>query len=480
MLRPQLRRVADRWPHWALIPLLATASALLFWNLGQNPLENWDEAIYAQVSREMVEDGDWLTQHWEFRPWFHKPPLYMWMTAVFFRVFGVDEFWARAGSALSGVALLGATYAIAVSLYGRAVGVLAVLITLTSYVFIRQARFGTIDVMMTLFIYAAVYAYLQATSAGRTWWHAVALWCGLAVMAKGAMGLAAPALVGTALLLDSRAASVRPALPWSAFALALLVVAPWHVWMLLAHGRPFIDEYVGYHIVSRVTSAIEGHVAGPGYYVHELFREGWPWSLLFPVAMLAGLRDWRRGTVRSSVLLVIPIVVIGVYTLIPTKLWWYIVPAYPALFVLTAALMVGVYQHRVMGLGFLPRRILRPAVALIVAAFALTGQLNVARLYETLTDPIADLASSAAATAGDRDVLIVADTVYYAHPTPVFYSNRPVIAVTTSEALSIAIANHAVHGVIMRKSLVASFPAVHGLPISREAGSFVYYAVNDR
>ncbi|HEX3374042.1 MAG TPA: phospholipid carrier-dependent glycosyltransferase, partial [Edaphobacter sp.] len=70
--------------------------------LGHKPLTNWDEGIYAEISREMLSFGP-LVPHWNYQPWFEKPPLMLWITAAFFKLFGVTEFWARAGSALSGV-----------------------------------------------------------------------------------------------------------------------------------------------------------------------------------------------------------------------------------------------------------------------------------------------------------------------------------------------------------------------------------------
>src|SRR5947209_18884500 len=78
--------------------------------LGYKPLTNWDEGIYAEVSREMLSLGP-LVPHWNYQPWFEKPPLMLWITAAFFKMFGVTEFWARAGSALSGVGTVALVHA---------------------------------------------------------------------------------------------------------------------------------------------------------------------------------------------------------------------------------------------------------------------------------------------------------------------------------------------------------------------------------
>ena len=78
--------------------------------LGHKPLTNWDEGIYAEISREMLSLGP-LVPHWNYQPWFEKPPLMLWITVAFFKVFGVTEFWARAGSALSGVGIVALLHA---------------------------------------------------------------------------------------------------------------------------------------------------------------------------------------------------------------------------------------------------------------------------------------------------------------------------------------------------------------------------------
>src|SRR5207249_7769727 len=104
---------------WPLAGLLSLAAFVLLARLGYGALDDWDEAIFAQVSKEMVRGGDWLTPHWNYLPYFNKPPLLMWSTALLYLAFGVSEFTARAISALSGVALVGMTYLVGRTAYDR-------------------------------------------------------------------------------------------------------------------------------------------------------------------------------------------------------------------------------------------------------------------------------------------------------------------------------------------------------------------------
>ena len=121
------------------------ATLFIFWRLGEGSLEPSDEAIYGRIAREMVWIGDWLTPRWNYEVWFEKPPLLMWITAAFFQLFGVSEFWLRAASASCGVGTIIITYLLASNSYGRAVGTMSIAVLATTEHFIWSARVGMMD-----------------------------------------------------------------------------------------------------------------------------------------------------------------------------------------------------------------------------------------------------------------------------------------------------------------------------------------------
>lgn len=82
--------------YWRLLIIGSLSAFVLLWGLGQGSLMDWDEAIYAQVSKEIVNSGNWLELHYGYEPYFRKPPLFMWTTALLYRIFGINEFWAHA------------------------------------------------------------------------------------------------------------------------------------------------------------------------------------------------------------------------------------------------------------------------------------------------------------------------------------------------------------------------------------------------
>src|SRR5215213_9765135 len=100
---------------WIPLSLASLAAIFLVARLGNGSLSDWDESIYAQQAKEMVQRGDWMTPYWGYDLWLNKPPLYLWSAALLFQFFGVSEFWARLPSALSGIALVLLTFSMTAS-----------------------------------------------------------------------------------------------------------------------------------------------------------------------------------------------------------------------------------------------------------------------------------------------------------------------------------------------------------------------------
>ena len=97
----------------ASLSILVLLGALFFIpGLGSVHLFDWDEANFAEVSREMIESGNYSQVTVNYQPFYEKPPLYFWLQMLSMRVFGVNEFSARLVNALAGIATLVAVYLI--------------------------------------------------------------------------------------------------------------------------------------------------------------------------------------------------------------------------------------------------------------------------------------------------------------------------------------------------------------------------------
>ncbi|HSE20456.1 MAG TPA: glycosyltransferase family 39 protein, partial [Pyrinomonadaceae bacterium] len=248
--------------HIILLLALATVACFLYLNVGAL---YYDEAIYAQVSKEIVRNNEWITLHWNGALWFHKPPLYFWATALLFKVFGPSEFCARFFSAASGVGSVAFTALIATYLRDRRAGFLAGLILISSALFVFNARHGMTDVTLTFFTLLAGYSYLRSQMQPR-FWLLTGFACSLAVLTKGAAGIIPPGVIVLSLIFDRRLKDL-PLKQFTAGVVVFLVLtASWHLVLIVLHGRTFVDEYFFRHVLQRSTADLHNYHYGPFFY----------------------------------------------------------------------------------------------------------------------------------------------------------------------------------------------------------------------
>jgi 4-amino-4-deoxy-L-arabinose transferase-like glycosyltransferase len=113
------------FPYRDLLILLALATCLFFVALGRLPLMEPDEGRNAEVAREMLVSGDWITPHFNSLAYMDKPAVYFWLVAASFRVAGVSEYAARMPSALMALGTLILTWLMARKMFGREAGLRA-------------------------------------------------------------------------------------------------------------------------------------------------------------------------------------------------------------------------------------------------------------------------------------------------------------------------------------------------------------------
>jgi 4-amino-4-deoxy-L-arabinose transferase-like glycosyltransferase len=489
---------------------------MLFWRLGARALADWDEAIYAQVAREVLEDGHWLTLHWTYEPWFEKPPLLPWLTALLYGLFGVSEFWARAVSAASGVGVAVLTFVIARrAIPGRLAAYLSVAVLLGHEHFVRYARFGTTDVLLTLAVYLAILGYLWVVQDERDtgWWL---VWLGFAVgfMTKSvAVGIVLPVLAAAAFVDGELRRALRSRVFWLGLALAVVCIAPWHLYVFSTHGADAFEIYAGKHLVTRAATALEGNTGPPSYYVERLASSFWPWSYFAIVAVahaLAAALDRRRAL---RVLLFLVITVLALYSAVATKLPWYVTPVFPALSILVGGLVADAWNRRgsyaygavviaslvsalyvsagcaialavaVYGLRFVHDSWERTARrVMIVALLVPLPFLSVAALgefYVRTEDPLKSLALAVARRSDeDRTPLIVMAPLEA--PAAVFYSRRPVLEADTFPALVELTRADSYRPMILHRWRLRGLVRYFDYRIERESGDLVQLRIRRR
>ncbi len=502
--------------YWPIILLCLLSSLTLLWGLGKNCLFDWDEAVYAQASKEMVESGNWLTPQRGNKPRLGKPPLFVWTTAIFYRMFEVNEFWARATSAFSGIGLIIVTYLVGVFLYGRYVGLLAGLILLTTFHFVAYGRWVMSDQILTLFIYIAVYGYLRLNTKHQKWWYLICGSFGLAFMVKSSAGLIAPAVIILALLLDRRFfVQAQSRHFWLGLSLAFFIVAPWHIFMYLQHGQAFIEMYFLKNFMGRLTKNVEEHVVTNLYYFDVLNRYYFPWLYLAPFALALSIRENLKAKSPSRILLILIILVFGIFSIARTRLPQYIFPIYPALAIIIAymfinafrsyktvafsgialatcvvALIAPVYIVFVFSLiiGMLIILLLLKTsmppyrlIIIVLCAFYLAVSANKLRtFYKVSPSPVAKLARTAgsAKSFSQKPLIVLKSLDPHLHePDVLFYSNRLVELAHTSNELVVFTNDHQIKDIIFVKEAMEALLNEYEIHILSEAEHYVYATI---
>lgn len=412
-----------------MLPLLSVmfvAAIVLLYRLGDPALKNWDEAIYAEVAKEMLQTGDWLTLHWQQAVWFEKPPLTIWLMAAFFRTFAVDEFWARALSALSGIGVVGVIYTIGRSIRGRACGFIASLILLTSFQFVQVARLVTTDALLLLLIYLAICGYLRVRNGESRWWYCVSGCCALGFMTKSFAVLVVPAAIGVALLLDRQLVDTfRSKHFWLSILFAAGIVIPWHAAMYHAHGTAFVSEYFYYHVWSRVTTPLEGHGETSWWYLKEIWGKFHPWWTIAPLAV--AFHTWKIRNGRFSwVLIALIATVLVFYTVAQTKMSSYILPVYPALALVISHLLTSLYFQWQSVLA-------RVVIVLLCGAFVWIAIGKIKSYYVKIEEwdvGVKETALLASTGHVSPALILFSSTAQFDRQSALFYSNRRVVQAT--------------------------------------------------
>ena len=145
------------------LAIYALLAAIIYLpGLGRPALWEPDEGRYAEIAREMVVSGDYVTPRDDFELYFEKPPLVYWANAASIKLFGVNEFAARLPSALFSIGQIVVTAALAEMIFGAATGLFAALALALSPLFFGFARFATLDPALAFFLTAALGAFYIA------------------------------------------------------------------------------------------------------------------------------------------------------------------------------------------------------------------------------------------------------------------------------------------------------------------------------
>jgi 4-amino-4-deoxy-L-arabinose transferase-like glycosyltransferase len=302
-----------------------------------------DEGRYAEIPREMVASGDWVTPRLDAIKYFEKPPLGYWATAVAFELFGQHAWTVRLWPALSGMLGLMLTFALGRRLYDQRAALLAVVVQASALLYLAMARIATLDmglcfglqIAMTALALLVVPARAGEAPSGRL---PLLLGAGvaLAVLSKGLVGILIPGAVAVLFMLIHRDWRLPlRAQPWWTLAALLLLAAPWFV-LVSVRNPEFAHFFFIFQHFQRYLSRADFDRYQPAWFFLPVLAAGFlPWTTLLPAALRDGWRAARGGERASSLLLIWAAFVLLFFSMSQSKLTPYILPMLPALSLLT-------------------------------------------------------------------------------------------------------------------------------------------------
>jgi 4-amino-4-deoxy-L-arabinose transferase-like glycosyltransferase len=367
----------------SLTLLVILAGVVIFTGLGSVPLFNPDEALYAEPAREMLENGDWMTTYLNYVVRFTKPPLCIWMMALSYQAFGMNEFAARFFGASCGVVLVAITYLFGRKFVSNTAAVLGTLTLLIAPLFVGIAREAITDMPLALFVAGALFAFHRSFTTQRAsfrWLGYAAL--GIAVMIKGPVAVVVPGLILLAyhLLRGNLLEAIRFYKPLLGGLLVAAIALPWFIGEIVITKGAYFREFILRENVQRFTSLVDQHKGGWWYHIVAMMGGYFPWCVFLPQALAAalfpatpdnGLRKFHRLDEKQDAALFLScmvLITLVFFSMSVSKLIPYTLPAFPALAVLVALEFDRILKHRS------PLRILLP-FAVLATVYGVAGVL---------------------------------------------------------------------------------------------------------
>lgn len=369
-----LDRLSTGWKAWLLLFVITFAAAAP--GVFLIPSLDRDESRFAQASKEMLEEGNYILIQYQNELRNKKPAGIHWLQAASTAVFTgpeAKEIWTyRVPSWLGAAFATLACFWAGIPLIGRRASFLGSAMFGATLLLTSEAHIAKTDAVLvfitTLGIGALVRLYVeksQSKAMAVLFWFAM----GAGFLIKGPVTPMVAAFAGLGVWLWDRVKTgrggdwARVLLWWPGPVLFILLVLPWFIWVQLATGGDYLEGAVGKDLKDKFVGASEGHGGPPGYHLLHIPAWFYPASLLLIPAIVAVRRALKgesltalgHGTAGLKFLLAWGVLTWLFFEILPTKLSHYILPAYPAFALLcgyaAVQMMDGMKMPVARGLG---------------------------------------------------------------------------------------------------------------------------------
>jgi 4-amino-4-deoxy-L-arabinose transferase-like glycosyltransferase len=353
--------------------LLAVALLALAWfvGLGHRDLFQTVEGRYAEIPREMLATGDWVTPRLDTLKYFEKPPLQYWATAVAYSVFGESNGSSRLWTAFLGFLGILMTAFAARRLYDARTAWCSALVLVGSVYYAVMGHFNTLDMGVTFFMCGSLFGFLlamqatessrqQASSskAGRLFMYAAWACAALATLSKGLEAVVLPGAVFVLYVLITRDwARLKQLHILAGLLIYIVITAPWFL-LVSARNPDFAQFFFIHEHFQRFLTTVHHRVEPWWFFIPVLILGLFIFlpQTVRAVAALGRRETWRAEPGRFNAVLFLWLwsgFIFLFFSLSDSKLGSYILPIFPALAVLAGRELAAFKRRDAMLSAFL-------------------------------------------------------------------------------------------------------------------------------
>ncbi len=317
--------------------ILLLAAVLFFTNIWGYDLWAPDEPRYAEIAREMIEEGNWIVPHDNGWVSTEKPPLLFWLISIFSVLSGgVSSFAARLPAVCAGLGTVAVLYILCLRLFGKRTAILSAIVLTTSYLFFDNARTAQTDMLLTLFIILSFFLFYRSQGGLPLRRRSLLLfYCVLALgtLTKGPVGFVIP--LGVIVLYLASVGEMRRVKEiylTEGVLLFLIIVGGWvAAATFVSHGEYGFFSAMNSHVIERYAGGL--HHKQPFYYfIATLPLDFLPWSLFIPASLsffVSRLKSIERK--ETAFVLCWFFFIFVFFTFSTEKRNLYILPLFPAI-----------------------------------------------------------------------------------------------------------------------------------------------------
>ncbi len=411
-----MRFVLDNFPlkkviNIILFLLIIFDIYICFYHLGKAPLDNWDEAWYGEVTKQMLKSHNFIIPMWNGMPFFEKPPLYMWLSAFFSIFLRLSEFSIRFTSAVSGILILTGVIYWVNKKFGIIPSIAAFATLALNNLFIWRVRSGNLDALTAFFVFISFFLILWKSKKRFVF---LGLCFALLYLTKGSFVFFPMSIFIIHELLFRRKMLLKDWLNYILLAFIAVVIPG--IWLFIGYkmaGQLFVNSYLFNSDQGEIGFNLHNFKWDYVLYTYYSLQRRYFYILILGLILM--LRKLKQPV--CFLILIFPISLLIFLSFAEKSNNWYLVPITPFFSMIIA---YALYEIII----FLRNNILVKSLILIVILILSykTYTINILPIINT-TSAAGEAASGKYLDrhANPNDIIVRLDDLY---PSTIYYSNR--------------------------------------------------------